>query len=70
MIIHNWKDVLARAWSVKLLLFAGILTGIEAALPLLDGYIDINRTAFAVITFAVVAAAFVARFVAQNGLSK
>jgi hypothetical protein len=70
MIIHNWKDVLARAWSVKLLVLAGVLTGIEAALPLLDGYIDVSRTVFSLVTLIVVAAAFGARFVAQNGLSK
>jgi hypothetical protein len=49
---------------------AGILTGIEAALPLLDGYVDVPRRTFAAVTFAVVCGAFIARFFAQKGLSK
>lgn len=70
MIIHNWRDILMRAWSVKLLAIAAILTGIETAMPLLDGYIDIPRKTFAALTFGVVCTAFIARFLAQKGLSK
>jgi hypothetical protein len=70
MIIHNWRDVLRSAWSVRLMAVAGILTGIEAALPLLDGYVDVPRRTFAAVTFAVVCGAFIARFFAQKGLSK
>ena len=70
MIVHNWRDVLIRAWSVRLMALAGILTGLEAVLPLIDGYVDVPRGVFAVVTFLVVCAAFVARFFAQKGLSK
>lgn len=33
MLIHNWRQVLKRAWSVRLIVLAGALTGIEAMLP-------------------------------------
>ena len=70
MIVHNWRDVLSRAWSVRLMALAGVLTGLEAVLPLIDGYVDVPRGVFAAVTFLVVCAAFVARFFAQKGLSK
>lgn len=70
MIVENWRTVLSRAWSVRLLAVAGILTGIEAALPLLDGYVNVPRWVFSTLTALVVCAAFIARFIAQKGLSK
>lgn len=70
MIVENWRTVLRRAWSVRLIGLAGILTGCEAVLPLIDGYVDVPRGVFAAVSFIVVCAAFVARFFAQKGLSK
>lgn len=69
MLVHNWRQVLKRAWSVRLLLLAGLLSGLEVALPLIDGVYEIPRGVFAALSAATVAAAFVARFLAQKGLS-
>ena len=66
----NWKRVLRHAWSVRLILVAGILSGIEAVLPLIGAF-PVSETiqiAIAITTPVVVAAAFVARFVAQEKL--
>lgn len=35
MLISNWRQVLKRAGSVRLLIAVGILSGAEMALPLL-----------------------------------
>jgi hydrogenase/urease accessory protein HupE len=35
-LIWNWKAVLKRAWSIRLIVVAAVLSGLEVALPLLD----------------------------------
>lgn len=69
MLVSNWRDVLRKAWSVRLLLLAGLLSGLEVALPLIDGVYEIQRGVFAALSGVTVAGAFVARIVAQKGLS-
>lgn len=70
MLVSNWRDVLRKAWSVRLLLLAGLLSGLEVALPLIDGVYEIPRGVFAALSAVTVAAAFVARLLAQKGLSE
>lgn len=56
----NWKSVVQKAWSFRLMLLAAVLTGLEAVLPF-----------FAVpklFVFLIVAGALVARIVAQKDL--
>lgn len=60
---RDWRAVLRHAWSVRLMLLAAFLTALEAVLPFFSDLIP--RWPFAILTFAVVAAALVARFVAQ-----
>lgn len=60
----NWKTILRKAWSVKFLALAGVLQGVEVALPLFAD--SIPRGAFALLSFLSVAGAFVARIVAQK----
>jgi hypothetical protein len=67
--VANWRAVLRRAWSIRLMLLAGLLSGAEVALPLLDGILPIPPGAFAPLTVVTVGAAFVARLVVQKGLS-
>lgn len=67
-LIPNWQQVAAKAWSIHLLLFAGLLSGIEAALPLLGGWLPLSAPAFAILTLIIVAAAFVARLLAQESI--
>lgn len=67
-LIDNWRDVLRKAWSLRLMLLAAILSGVEVVLPFLSEAIP--RGLFAVLSFLTVAGAFVARLVAQKGLSE
>ncbi|NTA48133.1 hypothetical protein G6L34_08480 [Agrobacterium tumefaciens] len=64
MLIHNWRQVLKRAWSVRLIVLAAVLTGIEAMLPFVA--LPIPAGLFAGLTLVVTAAAFVARILAQK----
>lgn len=61
--IRNWREVLRHAWSVRLIIVAALLSGVEAVLPFFSDVIP--RGPFAILTFIVVGAALVARFVAQ-----
>ena len=63
MIIRNWRTVLKKAWSVRLMALAAVLTGVEAVLPFFTP--SEPSLWFAVATFVVVCAALVARLVAQ-----
>ena len=65
-LLPNWRAVLQRAWSIRLMILAGLLSGVEIALPLLDGVIDIPQGVFAALSFAATAGAFVTRLIAQT----
>lgn len=69
MLIANWREVLKRAWSVRLMIIAAALSGLEVALPLIDGYVEIPPGAFAALSGLTVAGAFVARLLAQKGVN-
>lgn len=64
----NWVEILRRAWSVRLMLLAGILTGIEVALPMLAPVLSgtvIPTGLFSALAGLSTAAALVARLIAQ-----
>jgi hypothetical protein len=66
--VSNWRLVLRKAWSVRLMIGAGLLSGLEVVLPLIDGFIDVPRGLFAAASGLTVSAAFVARLMAQKGI--
>ena len=62
----NWREILRRSWSLRFIILAGVLSGLEIILPL---FMDvIPRNTFALLSFVSVSAAFVARLVAQKGI--
>lgn len=65
-LVSDWKRVLACAWSIRLLLLAGILSGVEVALPLISDALPIPTGAFAALSLFITAGAFVARIVSQK----
>lgn len=67
-LVHNWRDVLRKAWSVRWMVVAALLSGLEVALPFFAE--SFPRGLFAAGSFVTVAGAFVARFIAQKGLSE
>jgi hypothetical protein len=66
MLIPNWRKVAKKAWSVRLLAAASVLTGCEAVLPFAGELLPRGTTA--VITFVIVTSALLLRFVAQKEL--
>lgn len=60
----DWKHILRRAWSVRLMVLAGLLSAVEVALPFFEN--SIPRGLFAAVSGLVVGAAFVARLIAQK----
>ena len=60
----NWKDIVKKAWSVKFILLAGLLSATEVILPLFFDYFD--RGTFAILSFIAVSGAFISRLIAQK----
>ena len=67
-LLENWADIIKKAWSMRLMVLAALLSGVEIVLPLFSEALP--RGLFAVLSFFAVAGAFVARLVAQKGLSE
>ena len=68
MTLHtSWKKIVQKAWSFRLMLLAGFLSGAEVILPL---FVDsIPRNVFAGLSMVTVTGAMVARVVAQKEFS-
>ena len=63
-LITNWRVVLTQAWSIRLIILAGLLSGAEVVLPMVDlNYLQPN--VLAAVSGLVSAAALVARVLAQ-----
>lgn len=63
----DWPTIFKRAWSIRLIILAGTLTGLEVALPL---FVDtVPRGVFAALSAIASIAALWARLTAQKGLS-
>jgi hypothetical protein len=56
----DWKEVLKKAWSVRLMIGAAVLTGLEAVVP----FFAVPK----IFVFLLVAGALVARIMAQKDL--
>lgn len=64
----NWKTILRKAWSIRLMLLAGVLSGAEALVTIYPFALHLPRQVMAVIVPVVIGAALVARLVAQRDL--
>lgn len=62
--IPEWRRIIKRAWSIRLMLIAGLLSGLEVALPFFAD--SMPRGVFAAASGVTVMAAFVARLIAQK----
>jgi hypothetical protein len=65
----NWRWIVRKAWSIRLILFAGLLTGTEAVLSAFGAdWLPVPHWVRMLIIMAVMGGAFVARIVAQKGI--
>lgn len=65
-LIPDWKLIARKAWSVRLMAIASILSGCEAVLPYAEFVLP--RGSFALLSFVIVTLALLARFVAQRDI--
>ena len=66
-LLPDWKRILKKAWSVRLMALASILSGCEAVLPYAEFILP--RGSFAAVSFVIVTAALMSRFVVQKSMS-
>jgi hypothetical protein len=62
----NWKEIVRKAWSIKFIILAGVLSASEVILPLFFDYFD--RGTFAILSFLAVSGAFISRLIAQKDI--
>ena len=62
-LIDNWRTVLRKAWSIRVILLSAALTGVEMALPLFTDAFP--RNVFLGLSIVVAIAAAVFRIIAQ-----
>lgn len=65
-LFENWKQIATKAWSMRLMLLAGVLSGAEVALPYFVSVIPPGS--FAIASAVVTACAMVARVVVQKNV--
>lgn len=66
----DWKNIVKKAWSVRLMLLAALLSGVEVCLSFLGGIPGITQGVFAAIAGLVSMAALAARLVAQQSMQE
>lgn len=66
MLKDNWRSLVRKAWSVKFMALAFILTMAEVMLPFFSD--SVPPRMFAVLSGLAVAGAFVSRLIAQKDL--
>lgn len=62
----NWRNIVRKAWSIRLMALAVLLTVAEVVLPFFAH--DLPNGLFAALSGVVVAGAFVARLLAQKDM--
>jgi len=65
-LIPDWRRVLTRAWSIRLMLLAALFSVAEEALPLMGDFIEPGLLAR--LSAFVTAGAIVARILAQRNM--
>lgn len=65
-LVHDWRDILRRAWSVRLIVVAVILSGAEVYFSFTGGIDGVPAGVFAAASGVTSGLAFVARLMAQK----
>ena len=63
-LIEDWRHVLKHAWSIRFIVLAALLSGVEIVLPMFSDVV--SRGVFAALTLVVSVAAAIARLVTQQ----
>lgn len=65
----NWRQLLTRAWSVRLAILAAALSGLEVVFGLFTSEPPLSREAMATLGFVLTVAAAIARLCAQSNVT-
>lgn len=65
-LLTDWKQIIRKAWSIRLMILAGALSAVEAILPFFSDLLP--RGLFAGLSGLTIMAAFVTRLLAQKDL--
>lgn len=68
-LVANWRRVLSRAWSLRLIALTFALIALDVMLPAFEDSLGLPARTFAVLSGLCSAAAFVARLVVQPSVS-
>lgn len=60
----DWRRIIRKAWSFRLIVLAGVLSGVETVIPYLGDFVP-EKGIFSGLTVLVTVAAALARVVAQ-----
>jgi hypothetical protein len=64
----DWKQILRKAWSVRLIILAGLFSGLEVVVPLFSDAIP--RNMFALLSGISTAGALIARVMMQRNMDE
>lgn len=67
-LLPDWKSIIKRAWSVKFMVLAALLSGVEVVMQIIEPTVvsGMPRGLFAALAGLTTAGALVARVLAQN----
>lgn len=68
-LVADWRRILRKAWSFKLIILSGLLSGLDVAMPIIQQSIEslqiVPNGAFAILAVLASAAAAIARVLVQ-----
>lgn len=68
-LINDWKEIIRKAWSIRLILLAGMFSGLEVIIPYVpELFPQLPRGLFALLSLAATGGAFVTRILAQKNM--
>lgn len=65
-LLPNWREVLRKAWSIKFMVLAAVMSGAEVVMSILEPSNTLPAGIFAALAGVVTSVALVARLLAQN----
>jgi hypothetical protein len=68
-LLPNWRQIVRHAWSLRLIVIAGLFSAAEVALPLAKDVVPVPTGVFALLSAAATAGAFWSRLVVQKKIS-
>jgi hypothetical protein len=69
-VLWNWRQILRRAWSIRLILLAGLFSGLEVAFAVFADNPPISPGVFASLSGVTTMIALIARVIAQKDVSE